>query len=111
MVRKASPLIDKLLVRVARATSRYGEKSALARGMGVTPQHVNGWLTGLMLPSGETALQLLKWVTEAEEKQKKHAGRVSPRPALKTRNQKSTSNEKPRSSPGKGSSKTRRKSN
>ena len=102
MVKQPSPLFDRLLARVKRATSRYGEKSNLARYMGIPPQRVNDWFAGYTLPNGETTLQLLEWVTAAEAKQKTHAGSASTLPALKTRKRKYTSNEKPNSGPQTG---------
>ena len=103
MVKKATPHLDKLFARVKRATSLYGEKSNLARFIGVPPQRVNDWLNGSCEPSGETTLLLLEWVLMDEGKQqKKHAGSGCTQPALKTRNQKSTSNEKPKTSFGEG---------
>jgi len=103
VVKKATPHLDKLLARVLRATSHYGEKSNLARFIGVPPQRVNDWLNGGFEPSGETTLLLLEWVSAAEAKQqKKRAGSASTQPALEARNQKSRLNEKPKTSPEKG---------
>lgn len=112
MVRKASPLLEKLFSRVSRAAKVRGTKAEIALHLGVVPQRLNDWLSGVNEPGGEITLRLLEWVTAAEAKQtKKRAGSVRARPALKTRNQKSPSNEKPKSSLQKGSPKKRRKAN
>jgi transcriptional regulator with XRE-family HTH domain len=75
-----------LLRRVAVATRNRGDQSRLARDLGkISRQRVSEWLTGRRRPSGEMTLQLLKWVTAEEAKQKQSAGSASTRPARKTR--------------------------
>jgi transcriptional regulator with XRE-family HTH domain len=59
--------IRKLLSRVFSVTLRHGSKSRLARFLGITPQHLNAWLSRNKSPGGESALRMLKWV-EREEK-------------------------------------------
>lgn len=99
MVRRATPKIDRLIVRLKKATRDAGLKAPLARKLGVTRQHLNNWLSGTNVPGGEVVLQLLEWVKaeEAKSKQKKRAGSAETRPALKTRKSKSTSYEKAKS--------------
>lgn len=95
MVRKATPRLLRLIADVLRYTQERGAKVALAARLGVLPQHLNKWLRGSE-PGGEITLQLVEWVAEAKAstKQKKRAGSADTRPALKTRNRKSTSHEK-----------------
>jgi transcriptional regulator with XRE-family HTH domain len=97
MVRRATPKIDRLIVRLKNATREHGLKTALARSLGVSPQRLNHWLSGTNVPGGEVVLQMLEWVAAVEEKQKKRAGSEVTRPALKTRKSKSTSHEKAKS--------------
>ena len=99
MRKSESSLWKQLRGRLAAATSRPGEKSRLAKTLGVTRQAVSEWTRGMNAPSAETTLRLLQWVTaeEAQSKQKKRAGSAETRPALKTRKNKSTTNEKAKS--------------
>jgi transposase-like protein len=101
MVRKATPNLDELLDRVRRATNGRGRKTELARMLGVTPQRLNDWLSGINVPGGEVTLQMRDWVIAWEDQQKKRAGSAQTQPALKTRNQKGTSHAKPKSGPWK----------
>jgi DNA-binding transcriptional regulator YiaG len=57
-----------LLARVRKATAERGEKSKLARSLGVSVANVSQWLSGDREPSGETTLKLLHWVEEHERK-------------------------------------------
>lgn len=61
--------IEKLAVRLKRATSPPGKKAELARHMKVAPARVSEWLSG-QEPGGEYALKLLRWVSEQEHKNK-----------------------------------------
>src|ERR1039458_10150922 len=73
-----------LRVRLSRAVSAYGAKSALAREFNVTPASVSEWLSGERAPTAETTLRLLHWVNAYEAQQKKGPGRASTRPERKT---------------------------
>jgi transcriptional regulator with XRE-family HTH domain len=99
MVRKNTPRLDRLISSLLLVTVQRGMKAKLARYLGIFPQQLNSWLNGSSEPGGEAALAMLEWVTASKVKTKKHAGRASTRPALRTRNQESKSNEKPKSNP------------
>jgi hypothetical protein len=72
----------------------------MAAELGVLPPILSAWLNGQREPGGEATLQLLKWVVRDEaQQQKKRAERADTRPALKTRQRKSTTNEKAKSGP------------
>jgi hypothetical protein len=90
MVRKATPLLNALLLRLNRETQGFGAKSRLAREMSVAPSQLHAWLTGESEPGGEATLTLQKWVEAAESKTKRPA-RVRAQARQKTR-QKRTSN-------------------
>jgi hypothetical protein len=60
-------------------------KTKLARHLGVPPQRIRDWLAGERFPGGETALQLLEWVTAEEAKQNTAAGARTPTAAKRTR--------------------------
>ncbi len=90
-------LLALLIARVERATRRRGERSALARELGVPRQRVNQWLRHGVAPSAEVALQLQNWVNDPARKQQKEPGRGATRPGRMTRTDKSTSNEKAKS--------------
>lgn len=94
MVKRTTPRLDALFARILRLTNDRGAKAKLARSIRVVPQRLNDWLSGLNEPGGETALQLLEWVTAEEAKQKGEAGRVGARPARKTQVKKATTNDK-----------------
>lgn len=85
--------------RLISATNTLGAQAELARYLKVTRQAVSEWLRRSdRAPSAEKTLRLLEWVTAEEAKQqKKRAGSASTRPALKTRKDKSTTNEKDKS--------------
>ena len=103
MVRRATPKIERLIVRLKNATRQHGLRAALARKLGVPPQRLNDWMSGTNVPGGEVVLQMLEWVTaeEAKTKQKKRAGSALTQPALKTRKSKFTRYEKTNSGPSK----------
>ena len=63
------PVMPSLIQRLKRATKERGQKSALAKWLGVHRQCVADWLSGKQSPGGEYTLQLLKWV-ELQERQK-----------------------------------------
>jgi len=93
---------NSLRLRLRAATQQYGAKAELARQFNITPQAVAEWLSGASAPTADTTLRLLEWVTTAEaDQQKKRAGSARTQPALKTRDQKSRTNEKPKTSPEK----------
>ena len=73
-----------LRVRISRAVSAYGAKSALAREFNVTPASVSEWLSGESSPTAETTLRLLSWVSAYEAQQPKSPGRAQTRPEPKT---------------------------
>lgn len=83
--------LTRLLQRVAKATRAFGSRAALARELGIEKQHLNSWLTGRFMPSGEQALRLLEWVTEEEVKQKQEtpAGAINTRRGKQTRRKES----------------------
>jgi DNA-binding transcriptional regulator YdaS (Cro superfamily) len=100
------PLDDRMLwnelrARLRSATNHYGGKTKLAQLFGVTPQAVTQWLSrnSKVTPTAETTLRLLEWVQREEAKPKKRTGSAETRPALKTRNQKALSHDKPKSGP------------
>jgi transcriptional regulator with XRE-family HTH domain len=78
-----------LRVRLTRAVSAYGAKSALAREFNVTPASVSEWLSGESSPTAETTLRLLHWVEDYEAQQKESPGRAVTRPERKTQVSKS----------------------
>jgi transcriptional regulator with XRE-family HTH domain len=55
-----------LLDRLKRATSQRGDKSKLAKVLGVPLANVSQWLSGEREPGGETTLKLLRWVEQQE---------------------------------------------
>lgn len=63
------PVLPKLIERLKNATSDRGQKTALAKWLGVHRQCVTDWLSGKQEPGGEITLRLLKWV-EQQERQK-----------------------------------------
>lgn len=97
MVRKATPLLNALIERLREATVAFGEKSRLARDLGVAPQQLNAWLAGESEPGGEATLAMLKWVEASERKTKCPAGARTPT-GQGTR-QKPSANEKKPSGP------------
>lgn len=58
-----------LLERLKKASEPAGQKTALAKFLGVPLASVSRWLSGEREPGGEITLQLLKWV-EQQERQK-----------------------------------------
>ena len=92
MVKRPTPRLDKLRLRVLGQTAQRGSKSELAAALGVTRHQLHFWLSGTMEPGGEATLALLEWVTTAEEKKRRVRGGTQTR--LKTQ-QKRTINEKP----------------
>ena len=101
-------LWENLRLRILRATAELGAKASLAREFGVSTATVSQWLADgaqrRVFPTAENTLRLLEWVSarEAQQQPKKRAGRASTRPALKTRQSKSTTNEKAKSGPRSG---------
>jgi transcriptional regulator with XRE-family HTH domain len=61
--------LPSLLERLKKATQESGQKSALAKFLGVPLASVSRWLSGEREPGGEIALRLLHWV-EKQERQK-----------------------------------------
>lgn len=94
-----TPSWDELREWLVEATAAPGAKAALAREFKVQPAAVSQWLSGATAPTAATTLRLLKWVTAegGHMQQKERAGSVSPPSALKTRTDKSKSNENPKS--------------
>ena len=91
---------ESLRARLHLATRAPGAKAALAERFEVSPAAVSQWLSGASAPTADTTLRLLEWVTAEEaQQQTKRTGRASTRPALKTREGKSTNNEKTKSGP------------
>jgi transcriptional regulator with XRE-family HTH domain len=68
-IEAVKPQLPSLLKRLEIATSQRGQKSELAKFLGVSLVQVSQWLTGDREPSGETTLKLLHWV-EQQERQK-----------------------------------------
>jgi DNA-binding transcriptional regulator YiaG len=83
-----------LLQRLKRALEGV-RKGDLARSLKVPLPRVSEWLSGRVMPSGETTLRLLHWVEQQERQPKESPGRVSARPEPKTQPRKS-SYEKPK---------------
>lgn len=54
------------MIPVQQCALNRGAKSALAPALGIPRQHPNQWWAGAKKPSGEPALRLLEWVTQAE---------------------------------------------
>lgn len=77
MTKKRTPRLDALLDKVERLCRN---KSALARELGVSPQHVHMWITAREYePGGETTLHLLEWATrQAKLKNKNRDGAQTP---------------------------------
>ncbi len=71
-------------------------KLALSKHLGVTLAAVSQWRSGAAKPSADKTLQILAWVggVSGAKQQKKRAERASTRPALRTRESKSNTNEK-----------------
>lgn len=77
MVRKRTPRLDALLDKVE---SLCRNKSALARELGVSRDHVHKWITARQYePGGEITLRLQEWVRAEEAKHNKNrAGAITP---------------------------------
>lgn len=71
MVKRSTPRLAKLFVRVRRLTTERGAKSRLADILGVERARITEWIKGDFEPGGEITLKLLEWVTAAEAKQQK----------------------------------------
>jgi hypothetical protein len=84
-VSKPSFRIGLLLDRVRAVTKQRGKKTELAQILEVPIQRVSEWLNETHLPSGETVLQLLEWVTAEEAKQKTPASVDTTRKGEQTR--------------------------
>lgn len=63
-------VLKQLLDKVRTFTEPAGMKSKLAADLGVPQARVSEWLSGKHDPSGETTLQLLRWVELQERKAK-----------------------------------------
>lgn len=61
--------LPNLLERLNRATAVHGQKTELAKYLGVPLASVSQWLSGVKEPGGQTTLKLLNWV-EQKERQK-----------------------------------------
>jgi transcriptional regulator with XRE-family HTH domain len=57
-----------LLKRLKEATAARGMKSHLAEAMSVSVETVSLWLSGTMVPCGESVLKLARWVEQREAK-------------------------------------------
>jgi hypothetical protein len=98
VTKKSTPRLDTLLDKVERLCKN---KSALARELGVSSQHIQKWVTAREYePGGEITLQLLEWVSAEEAKQNKNRSRASTPLRRKTRLTKSN-HEKRKPSPRK----------
>jgi DNA-binding transcriptional regulator YiaG len=60
--------LPNLRERLKKVTQESGQKSALAKFLGVPLASVSRWLSGEREPGGEIALRLLHWVETAERK-------------------------------------------
>jgi len=61
---KAVPQLPGLIARLKKATQERGKKTQLAKFLGVPLPKVSEWLAGKYDPSGETALQMLRWLDQ-----------------------------------------------
>ena len=68
-IKAVKPQLPILLEKLKNATKQRGQKSALAKFLGVPLARVSQWLSGDRQPGGETTLRMLQWV-EAQERQK-----------------------------------------
>ncbi len=66
-------LLEQLRIRLVRATSERGKKTALADLLKVPQSTVTGWLKGDFAPSAENTLRLLKYLEHEEAQQKQTA--------------------------------------
>jgi transcriptional regulator with XRE-family HTH domain len=57
---------NELVSKASALTSAYGMKKFLAEFMGVTPQQLSKYLSGIAEPSGESTLRMLAWVKSTE---------------------------------------------
>ena len=73
-----------LLRRLKRALEGV-KKGDLARSLKVPLPRVSEWLSGRVMPSGETTLRLLQWVEQQERQQKQYPGSAQTLPGRKTR--------------------------
>jgi hypothetical protein len=72
VTKKRTPRLNALLDRIERICKN---KSALARELGVSRDHIQKWITARQYePGGEITLHLLEWVGAAEAKQRKALG-------------------------------------
>ena len=98
MTKKATPRLTTLLNKVEALCIN---KAALARKLGVSPQHIQKWVKAREYePGGEITLQLDEWVRLEEAKQNKNLLSVSAPRRRKTQSTK-ISYEKRKSSPRK----------
>lgn len=63
-----TPNLPELLKRLKRATEQRGQKSALAKFLGVSLVQVSQWLAGDREPGGKVTLRMLQWVQHQETK-------------------------------------------
>ncbi|MEQ1852275.1 MAG: helix-turn-helix transcriptional regulator, partial [Chthoniobacteraceae bacterium] len=90
-------LLQSVIAKAKACTGERGQRSELARRLGVPRQRVAQWFSGVSAPNAEDALKLADWVkAAAAETNKEPSGAETPE-GLKTRNSKSTSNEKAKS--------------
>ena len=68
------PTLKELLDRTREIVKPAGMKAALAVYLHVPPSRVSEWLADKYKPSGAIVLQLLKWVSDPEERQQKSPG-------------------------------------
>lgn len=91
------PTLNGLILRLTSATQMRGKKSALCAELGVSASRLSQWLSGRRKPDAEMTLRLLAWV-QADEAKTKSPASVSPPAGPQTR-LRTSSNEKPKSSP------------
>ena len=89
-----------LLQRLKRALEGV-RKGDLARSLKVPLPRVSEWLSGRVMPSGETALRLLHWVEQREQKLNAPGGAINTTKG-KTQLRSSKAYEKTKSNPRKG---------
>jgi transcriptional regulator with XRE-family HTH domain len=96
--RKGMTEMQLLLERIQRALEGV-KKGDVARTLRVPLPRLSEWLSGRVIPSGETALRLLHWVEQQERKhQQESPGSVHSPPEQETQHKESNEKKKPKSS-------------
>ena len=62
IIAKMPPHTERLIARLKDYCSARGRQAEVARAIDVSPQRINDWLAGRVLPSGEQALALLAFL-------------------------------------------------